>query len=162
MYVEVQGVGFQHARGHVIAAQDRAELGSLRGRDRVNAGDQTPGFGETRVQRGALVFARDPQHPARRGERLFGEAVGWVLQKRTRGEREPAHGRIAVVLGQDRGRAARGVVAGDGFALQHDGAAVRGEFVGRGGAGDAGADDEEVAGLHEAPGEMGRLRIVDF
>ena len=71
---------------------------------------------------------------------------GGASKKARLAHRQRAHLRRAVAFHEERGRAAGGVVAGLRLPLQQQHAAVRGEQVADRGAGDAGADDDEVGG----------------
>ncbi|MNT45761.1 hypothetical protein D3C72_1823600 [compost metagenome] len=91
-----------------------------------------------------LVVARHIQHAARADQGLLGK-VGWrLLVKHAAGTCQCLYLGGAVMLFKQRGRTARGVIAGLRFALQHQHGCALCQLPGGGAASHAGTDDDEI------------------
>ena len=150
MDIDVEGVGLIERRRHIARPQQREQ--SQRPR-RVQMLDGRAEMGDLLLQRveGAkLIGSRDHQHAARRQDRMLGEARRRLLQEGAAGPGQAPDRPVAVILGEQRGRTAGGVIAGLALALQNQHPPMLGEGIGGRGAGNTGADDDEINGLHNS------------
>ena len=108
----------------------------------------TSGSARKRLQRLELALRCDVKASPRPGERSLGESRRRIEQELAAGARQRADRGVAVDLGEQRRRAAGRVIAGTIFALEQHDAARLGEMGGDRGAGDAGADDDDVSVIH--------------
>ena len=148
VHVDVGGAGLAHAGGHGLGAQ-AGQLGQqLIARQAAHAGVERQDLGIGRVQQIELIRPRKIDHAARREDGRAAELGRRRIVEGAAGARQrPDVGR-AIGGRVQRGRAPRGVVAGLGFALQQQHAALPGQFPAHGGAGNARADDDEVVVVH--------------
>jgi hypothetical protein len=147
VHVHVAGVRLPDRGLGVTGLEERHLRRELVGADHRDRVDRAAAFFQRHRQRGLLIVAADQQGAAGAQQRMLGETLRRRLEEGPAGAGDRADRPVAVDLGIERGGAAGGVVARLGFAFEHDDPGVAGELVGGGGAGDAGADHDEVGGL---------------
>ena len=100
-----------------------------------------------------MLFCGQQQNRAAAHQRDCGETGRRVFEERAGQAAEFADVPWPVILHPERRGTAGGVVAGGVLGLNQGHASVRGQMRGGGGAGDAGADDDNIVvrGLHVCP-----------
>ncbi len=144
VHVDVPGGGLQHRAAEPVPPHDRADARHVGDVDLPGGWVDLGPVAQLRVEE-VLVAGRAEGQRAPWGEqRVGGEPRGWVGQRVAAGPGQGADRRAAVVLGEQGGGAAGGVVPGHLLHLGQQHAAVPGEVVAGGGARDATADDHIV------------------
>ncbi|MDT4858974.1 hypothetical protein FQZ97_934670 [compost metagenome] len=149
--VDVGGAGIEHGALDLVAAQHRHQRARLLGAEHLHVGHLLAGAVELALQLFGVAAEVHHHLAARREQRMFAEAFRRCVEEGAAGGGQGAYLGRAVGHGIERGGAPGGVVAGMLFAFQHQHAAVARQPVTGGGAGDSGADDDEVNLVHGVP-----------
>jgi hypothetical protein len=144
MHVHVGSIRFVDGAQHAIGAQHRREFERLRRVEQAATRRDRPQDVPVALQLRFLPVGGDHHRAARADQRVLAEPRGRALEERAARHGECAHLRRAVAFHEERGGAARGVVARLRLPLQQQHAAVRREEVADGRAGDAGTHHEKV------------------
>lgn len=141
MHVDIAGVRLLDSAAQLVRPQAGHARQRLFGVDQRDVGRLAAEFVVDLSQQILLVGRGDVQHAARAQQGMLAETLRRMFVEIAAGAGQRLDLGGAVGLHEHGGRAAGGVVAGLGFALQHHDGGGRAQAVGHGCAGDAGADD---------------------
>ncbi len=148
VHFDIHRIDVEHGAGGVAGPQDRYQPRCFGGIDIADVGAEAAELGDQGLPGGRLVGAGDQQHAARPQQRVVGKARRRIEIVRLAAGGQRPDRTIAVGLGVRSGGAAGRVVAGLALLLEQHHAAQPSQLAACRGAGHAGADDEEIDGVH--------------
>jgi len=147
VYVDLHRIGFEHSQLELVPLEER-----LDGYRVVRVQQLDAGYERT-CRRVQTRERRPPRPGAATHRRGIGLRQRFTLEVVAARNRQRADRRAAVRLQEHRCRPASGVIREHRLHVDERDGAVDGEFGGEGNAGNAAADDQNVAGVHLGAGD---------